>query len=151
MTSGGDSRRAMRVPAAILIAACTMAAGCTALTGRSRDRDRDPDRDRAPVGRKDREWWLDGSDAIGRTRPMPDEVARTNRDTLLAGVVVDARDGRPFKGITFVRVRVADEVAPASGKGLGFETDADGSFLVPGLSPGQTYLLSVVREVDGRK
>lgn len=141
----------MRVAAAILIVASTLAAGCTALTGRSRDRDRD--RDAAPAGRQDREWWLDGSDTAGRlrTRPMPDEVARTNRDTILAGVVVDARDGRPLKGVTFVRVRLADEVTPASSKGIGFETDADGGFVVPFLAPGQTYLLSVVREVDGRK
>lgn len=141
----------MRVPAAILIAACTLAAGCTALTGRTRDRDRD--RDRAPAGRTDREWWLDGADAVGRgrTRDVPDEVARTNRDTILAGVVVDARDGRPLPGVTFVRVRLADEVTPASSKGIGFETDADGGFVVPFLAPGQTYLLSVVREVDGRK
>lgn len=143
----------MRVPAAILIAACTLAAGCTALTGRSRDRDRDRDRDRAPIDRPDREWWLDGSDTGGRdkARPVPDAVARTNRDTILAGSVVDARDGRALRGVTFVRVRVADEVAPAGAKGLGFETDPDGSFVVPGLTPGLTYLLSVVREVDGRK
>ena len=144
----------MRGPAAILIAACTLAAGCTALTGRSRDRERDRDRERAPAGRTDREWWLDGSDAVGRvrTRPLRDEVARTNRDTLLAGVVVDARDGRPLKGVTFVRVRLADDVTPVSGKGsIGVETDADGGFVVPFLAPGQTYLLSVVREVDGRK
>jgi thiol-disulfide isomerase/thioredoxin len=64
--------------------------------------------------------------------------------------VVD-EDGRAMKGITFVQVRAADEVAPAAGKGLGFETDADGYFFVPGLSPGKTYILSVVREIDGRK
>jgi len=143
----------MRVPAAILITACTLAAGCTALTGRSRDRDRDRDRDRTPLDRQDREWWLDGSETGGRgkLRPMPDEVARTNRDTILAGLIVDGRDGKPLKGVTFVRVRVADEVSPAGSKGLGFETDSDGSFVVPGLTPGQTYLLSVVRELDGRK
>jgi thiol-disulfide isomerase/thioredoxin len=143
----------MRVLAAILIAACTLAAGCTALTGRSRDRDRDRERDRTPIDRQDREWWLDGSETGGRGkfRPMPDEVTRTNRDTILAGVIVDARDGKSLKGVTFVRVRVADEVSPAGSKGLGFETDPDGSFLVPGLTPGLTYLLSVVRDVDGRK
>jgi thiol-disulfide isomerase/thioredoxin len=143
----------MRVPAAILIAACTLAAGCTALTGRSRDRDRDRDRDRAPVDRTDREWWLDGSESggRGRVRPIPDEVARTNRESVIAGTVVDAHDGKPLKGTTFIRVRPADEVAPVSSHGVGFETDADGYFLCAMLKPGQTYILSVVREVDGRK
>jgi thiol-disulfide isomerase/thioredoxin len=143
----------MRVPAAILIAACTLAAGCTALTGRTRDRDRDTDRDRTPADRTDREWWLDGSESRGRgkVRPIPDEVARTNRESVIAGTVVDGRDGKPLKGITFIRVRPADEVAPVSGHGIGFETDPDGYFLCAMLKPGQTYVLSVVREIDGRK
>jgi len=141
----------MRVPAAILIAACTLAAGCTALTGRTRERDRD--RDREPADRTDREWWLDGSESRGRgkVRPVPDEVARTDRESVIAGTVVDARDGRPLKGVTFIRVRPADEVAPVSGHGIGFETDPDGYFLCAMLKPGQTYVLSVVREIDGRK
>jgi thiol-disulfide isomerase/thioredoxin len=143
----------MRVPAAILIAACTLAAGCTALTGRSRDRDRDRDRDRPAIDRGDRDWWLDGSESHGRgkARPIPDEVARTDRESVIAGTVVDARDGKPLRGTTFIRVRPADEVAPASGRGIGFETDADGYFLCAMLTPGKTYLLSVIREVDGRK
>ena len=145
----------MRFLAALLIAACTLAAGCTALTGRTRDRDRDRDRDRPAVDRRDRDrdWWLDGSETAGRgkQRPVPGDVARTDRETIIAGTIVDGRDGKALKGITFVRVRPAEELAPASGKGLGFETDADGYFLVPGLAPGKTYLLTVVREIDGRK
>jgi thiol-disulfide isomerase/thioredoxin len=145
----------MRFLAAILIAACTFAAGCTSLTGRSRDRDRDRDRDRPAVDRRDRDrdWWLDGSDSPGRgkQKQMTSDLARTDRETIIAGSVVDARDGKPLRGVTFVRVRPAEEVAQASGKGLGFETDNDGYFFVPGLTPGKTYLLTVVREVDGRK
>jgi thiol-disulfide isomerase/thioredoxin len=147
----------MRFPAAILIAACALAAGCTSLASRTRDRDRDrdPAGDRRPPARDpDHPWWTEGAaDSIGRskTKPLPDEVARTKRETIIAGVVVDGREGRPLKGVTFVQVRPADEAAPASGKGLGFETDTDGYFFVPGLIPGKTYILSVVREVDGRK
>lgn len=145
----------MRLPAALLIAACALSAGCTALTGRTRDRDRDRDRDRPAVNPRDRDgdgrWWLDGAETADRGRRMPPEVAHTDRDTILAGTVIDAGTGRPLRGVTFVRVRVADEVATASGKGLGFETDGDGYFLAQGLTPGQTYILSVVREVDGRR
>jgi thiol-disulfide isomerase/thioredoxin len=145
----------MRFPAAILIAACTLAVGCTSLASRTRERDRD--RDRTPADRRPRDpdhpWWIENSDSIGKSKvkPVPDEVTRTNRDSIIAGVVVDAREGRPLKGVSFVQVRAAEEAAPASGKGLGFETDADGYFFVPGLAPGKTYILSVVREMDGRK
>jgi thiol-disulfide isomerase/thioredoxin len=139
----------MRFPAALLVAACTLAAGCTALTGRTRDRDRD--RDSGPVGRPDRDWWLDGSDVAARGKRRTDGLARANRETIVAGVLVDGRDGRPLKGVTYIRVRPAEELAPASNRGLGVETDADGYFHAEGLTPGKTYVLSVVREVDGRR
>jgi len=130
----------MRFPAAILIAICALAAGCTSLASRTRDRDRDRDpADRRPPARDpDHPWWMDGAEATGKSKikPIPDEVARTKRDSIIAGVVVDAREGRPLRGVTFVQVRAVDEAAPASGKGLGFETDADGYFFVPGLAPG---------------
>src|SRR5436853_9038 len=58
----------MRVPAAILIAACTLAAGCTALTGRSRDRDRDRYRTVPATGR-DRE--VDGRKVAGGMQVKP--------------------------------------------------------------------------------
>src|SRR5262245_61059442 len=114
----------MRFPAAILIAACTLAAGCTSLTSRSRDRDRD-----RPVSRDrekerddpDRPWWMDGAEAGSRGKGRAADLARTDREGIIAGVIVDAGDGRPLKGITFVRVRAAEEIEPASGKGLGFE------------------------------
>ncbi|HEX3149960.1 MAG TPA: thioredoxin-like domain-containing protein [Gemmataceae bacterium] len=143
----------MRFLAAILIAACTFAAGCTSLTGRSRDRDRDRDRPAVDRRDRDRDWWNDGSDSVGRgkQRQVPGDLARTDRDSIIAGSVVDARDGKPIKGITYIRVRPAEEVAPASGRGIGFETDADGYFLCAMLTPGKTYLLTVVREIDGRK
>ena len=52
-----------------------------------------------------------------------------------------------------VQIRAADDVTPVSGgnSGLGCQTDNDGYFFMPGLTPGKTYILSVVREVDGRK
>ena len=142
----------MRFFAAIIVAACALAAGCTSLTSRNRDRDRN---DRSMNDRRDpdRPWWQENSDTAGRgkTKPLPADVARTDRGGIIAGVIVDAREGRPLKGITYVHLRAAEELAPASGKGLGFETDAEGYFFVPGLTPGKTYILSVVREVDGRK
>src|SRR5262245_13521259 len=98
----------MRFPAAILVAACTLAAGCTALSGRNRDRDRD--RDPAPTGRPDREWWEDGTPAgRGKHRTDPDGLGRGNRETIVAGVLLDGRDGRPLKGVTYIRVRPAEE------------------------------------------
>jgi len=142
----------MRFPAAILIAATLLSAGCTALTGRS-GRDRDRDRDHPAVDQRDGDnrWWLDGSETARRkTRPVPADAGRTDRESLLAGMVVD-RDGRPLRGVTYIRVRPADELTPASSRGIGFETDSDGNFLCAMLTPGKTYILSVVREIDGRK
>src|SRR5947209_6830550 len=146
------SRGPMRFPAAILIAATLLSAGCTALTGRS-GRDRDRDRDHPAVDQRDGDnrWWLDGSETARRkTRPVPADAGRTDRESLLAGMVVD-RDGRPLRGVTYIRVRPADELTPASSRGIGFETDSDGNFLCAMLTPGKTYILSVVREIDGRK
>jgi hypothetical protein len=79
----------MRLPAAILIAACTLAAGCTSLTSRTRDRDRDRDRPavRERERDEDRPWWMDGADPTGRgrSRPAPVDLARTNRGGSLPG------------------------------------------------------------------
>ena len=146
----------MRLLAAIIVAASALAAGCTSLASRNRDRDRDRDRDDRPLTDRrdpDRPWWQDSADSgnRGKSRPMPADLARTDREGIIAGVIIDGREGRPLKGVTYVQVRAAEEVAPASGKGLGFETDGEGYFFVPGLTPGKTYILSVVREVDGRK
>ena len=149
-----DVRAIMRIPAAILIAACAMAAGCASLASRTREQDRDRyDRpeDRADV---DRDWWQDNSATAARnnTKRLPAEVARTNRDGIIAGELVDAREGRRLRGKTFIVVKQADEVSPASAHGnVGVETDEDGYFFMPGLVPGKTYILSVVREIDGRK
>ncbi len=149
----------MRFPAAMIVAACVLAAGCTSLT--SRTRERAPDR-RPPASDRDpdRPWWLDGAETAGRGkdrskdrgrgRELPDD-ARASPETVIAGVLIDARDGQPLRGITFVHVRPAEEIAPASGRGVGFETDADGSFFMPGLTRGKTYLLTAVREVDGQR
>ena len=145
----------MRLPAAMIVAACVLAAGCTSLA--SRTRDRGPDR-RLPADDRDpdRPWWLDGAGTASRTkgknkqRTLPDE-SRTDPETVIAGVLIDARDGKPLRGVTFVHVRPAEEVAPASGRGVGFETDPDGSFVMPGLTRGRTYILAAVREIDGQK
>ena len=146
----------MRLLAALLVAASLMAAGCTSLASRTRERNRD----REPIDRNvdrardDQPWWQDGSDVAsrGKTRPLPPAARGVDREGIIAGVVIDGREGRPLKGITYVRVRAADDVTPASATGgLGFETDSEGYFFVPGLTPGKTYILSVVREIDGRK
>jgi thiol-disulfide isomerase/thioredoxin len=145
----------MRFPAAILIAACALAAGCTSLASRNRDRDRD--RYDRPADRRgeDRPWWIDGPDVAARdkSRPMPATIARNEREGIIAGEVVDAREGRRLRGKTFIIVRPADEVAPAGGRGgnVGVETDDDGYFFMPGLVPGKTYILAVTREINGRK
>jgi thiol-disulfide isomerase/thioredoxin len=146
----------MRLIAALLIAASLMAAGCTSLASRSRERNRDRDTvDRnADRGRDDRPWWQDGPEtaSLNKTRPLPPAARGVDREGILAGVVIDGREGRPLKGVTYVRLRPAEEVAPASASGgMHFETDADGYFFVPGLTPGKTYILSVVREINGRK
>jgi len=144
----------MRLLAAIIVAACALATGCTSLASRNRDRDRNRD-DRPLTDRRepDRPWWQDTTDSgsRGKSRPAPTDLARTDREGIIAGVIVDAREGRPLKGVTYVQVRAAEEVASVSGRGLGFETDGEGYFLMGGLTPGKTYILSVVREVDGRK
>jgi len=146
----------MRLPAAILIAACALAAGCTSLASRTRDRDRDHDRDRdrrPPIDRRDpdRPWWLDGEASAGPKGKSP-VAGRTDRESIIAGEIVDAREGRRIRGKTFIIVRPAEEAAPAAGRGnVGVETDDDGYFFMPGLVPGKTYLLSVVREIDGRR
>jgi thiol-disulfide isomerase/thioredoxin len=145
----------MRFPAAILIAACALAAGCTSLASRTRERDRDR-HDRTLDRRDDdRPWWIEGTGTAGRdkSRPMPAAIARNDREGIIAGEVVDAREGRRLSGKTFIIVRPADEVAPAGGRGgnVGVETDDDGYFFMPGLVPGKTYILSVTREVNGRK
>ncbi|HKB06588.1 MAG TPA: TlpA disulfide reductase family protein [Gemmataceae bacterium] len=147
----------MRVLAAMIVAACALAAGCTSLASRTRDRDRDRDRDRLPARDRDpdRPWWLDGAETAGRgkgkNKVLPDD-ARADRDSIIAGEVIDADEGRRLRGKTYVIVRPVDEVAPAGARGnVGFETDEDGYFFMPGLVPGRTYLLSAVREVDGRR
>jgi thiol-disulfide isomerase/thioredoxin len=149
----------MRVPAAMIVAACALAAGCTQLASRTRDRDRTPDR-RQPADNRnpDRPWWLDGAETADRRAPakgkarVPADVADTNRETIIAGEVFDADEGRRLRGKTYIIVRPADELAPAGGRGnVGVETDEDGYFFMPGLVPGRTYILSVVREVDGRR
>lgn len=141
----------MRLLATLIIVTCALAAGCTSLASRTRERDRG--RDRPPVDRRDGnpEWWLDGAaTAKGRTKGLPNELARTDRDSILAGVLVDSREGRPIKGVTYVRIRAAEEPVSAGAKlGLGFDTDPEGAFFIPGLIPGKTYILSVVREIDG--
>src|SRR4029079_19544631 len=101
----GTTRAAMRLPATLLIAICALAAGCTSLTSRTRDRNRNNDPPPLDRGGNSREWWLDGAErAKGKTRQVPADVARTDRDGIIAGVLVDAREGRPMKGVTYVQV-----------------------------------------------
>ena len=145
----------MPLPAALLIAATLLAAGgCANLTSRNRDRDKDRNTAPAPPPRDgDRPWWQDGAGdtPVAKSKTKPPTLARQDRETIIAGTVVDSRDGRPLKGVTAITVRAADAVSPAGGKGTDFETDADGYFIFAHLSPGKTYIVSAVREVDGRK
>ena len=149
-----DARVVMRFSAAILIAACALAAGCTSLASRTRDRSRD--RDDRPVDRGDdsRPWWQESAEIAGRdkTRPVPAGVAKTDREGIIAGELFDSGEGRRLRGKTFIVVKPADAVTPASSRGnVGVETDEDGYFFMPMLTPGKTYILSAVREIDGRK
>ncbi len=146
----------MRVPAALLIAATLLAGGCASF--RPKDRDRDTDNRRPPENRDpNAPWWLEGADTPtgrtkGKTKTPADSASRLDRETIIAGEIVDARDNHRLRGKTFIVVRPADEVLPAGSKGnYGVETDEDGYFFAPGLTPGKTYILSAVREVDGRK
>ena len=145
----------MRLLATIVIAAVALAAGCTSM-GAKPARERD-DRDRRQPDRRDPDqpWWTDSAGPTSRikTKPLPDAVDRIDRETIVAGTVVDAPEHRPLKGRTYIIVRAVDEPAPAGTKGrnVGVETDDDGAFLIPFLTRGKTYILTAVREIDGRK
>jgi thiol-disulfide isomerase/thioredoxin len=141
----------MRFLAALLIAATLLAAaGCANLTGRNRDKDRTPPPPQPRNG--DSPWWQEGTDTpVAKSKTKPPTLPRQDRETIIAGTVIDGRDGRPLKGVTSITVRATDAVAPAGGKGTDFETDADGYFIFAHLSPGKTYIVTAVREVDGRK
>jgi thiol-disulfide isomerase/thioredoxin len=142
----------MRFPAAILIAACALAAGCTSLASRTRERDRDKDRIDRPDDRMgDRPWWQNGTENAANDKSRP-ALAKNDREGIIAGELFDAREGRRLRGKTYIIVRPAEETASAPGrKDMGVETDEDGYFFMPMLTPGRTYILSAVREVDGRK
>lgn len=145
-----DVRVVMRFSAAILIAACALAAGCTSLTSRTRERDRDKDRIDRPDDRTG-PWWQNGTETASNDKSRP-ALAKNDREGIIAGELFDAREGRRLRGKTYIIVRPADDTASASGrKDMGVETDEDGYFFMPMLTPGRTYILSAVRDVDGRK
>ncbi len=140
--------------AANLIAACTLAAGCTSLASRTRERDRDRNDRPAEQPDNSRPWWQESTETAGlnKVRPVPSGVAKTKREGIIAGELFDSGEGRRLRGKTFIVVRPADEVTPASSRGnVGVETDEDGYFFMPMLTPGKTYIISAVREIDGRK
>lgn len=170
----------MRLVAAIVVFSATMTSGCAALRG-DRDRSRDRDNDRPPEKRSaDGAWWLEGNDKpASRTRERDDRASdrdrgrerekddrprdrdrvvdrsrNSDRDSVIAGEVVDGRENRRLRGKTYIVVKAVDEstTVTASSRGsVGFETDEDGYFFMPGLPPGKTFVLSAVREIDGRK
>ena len=144
----------------MIVAACALAAGCTSLASRTRDRDRDPDR-RLPAGDRDpdRPWWLEGSETgaaaqKGKAKVLPDGDARADRDSIVAGEVVDGGRGPAAAAArrTSSSARPT-ELTPAGARGNVGGRDGRRRVLLHARawSPGQTYILSVVREVDGRR
>uniref|UniRef100_UPI0012FB54D1 hypothetical protein n=1 Tax=Zavarzinella formosa TaxID=360055 RepID=UPI0012FB54D1 len=142
----------MRVLAAITVLATGMLlAGCMSPERRS-SRDRDDRRPPATNSKDDSPWWLEGNS--GRAKARTDAVARTDRETIIAGEVVEGPDRKRLPGRTYIVVKPAEEVVsvnPARKGDVGVETDDDGYFFMSGLVAGKTYVLSAVREYDGKK
>ncbi len=69
---------------------------------------------------------------------------------LISGVV-ETQDGRVVEG-AFVALENADPTKNAPGAQVGVQTDRDGTFLIQGLKPGDTYLLTAqVKEWVGKQ
>lgn len=152
-----------------IFAATLALAGCKTL---DRDRDR-TDKDRPPPGdtasrtKPKSDHWLDGPQgtATGRndlppkdTRPGPppsDSTAdprdpgfdvRSEVKSVLAGSVIDP-DGRPVRDV-FIEVEPADRTA--GGAPVGVQTTEKGYFLIKGLKPGVSYVLTAKAARDGQ-
>lgn len=141
----------MRKLAAMLMGVSLLASGCSALGSRDREPERRPRQPESREREKD-QWWLDGAEASRPKSKATEAASWIDRNSIIAGIVVDARDQEILKGRTFISVRDVNDNTPVSGKGgTGVESDTDGSFYMEGLVPGKTYVLQAVREVDGRK
>jgi thiol-disulfide isomerase/thioredoxin len=140
-----------------MFAATTVLTSGLLLTGcmspeRRNSRERDDRRPPANNAKDDSPWWLEGSASKTKAR-ISDTVAKTDRETIIAGEVVEGPDRKRLPGRTYIVVKPAEEVASANPKkgDVGVETDEDGYFFMSGLIAGKTYILSAVREYDGKK
>jgi thiol-disulfide isomerase/thioredoxin len=147
----------MRVLAAILFTLSLGVVGCTTPGKKpfsQTSQPRQPRNDTNDRGNSDQPWWREANQNSDTGRPprvpQPEKLASSDRETIVAGEVVDERDQRRLNGTTFITVRVADQDVPTR-RNPGVETDDQGFFYMPGLVPGQTYILTAVREVDGQK
>lgn len=144
----------MRFLAAVFVLATgLLLSGCMSAERRAaQDRD---DRRPQPRDPKDNSpWWLDGNSSSKAKSRSTDAVAKTDRETIIAGEVVEGVDRKRLKGRTYITVKPAEETVsadPARRSGVGVETDDDGYFFMSGLVSGKTYILSAVREYDGKK
>lgn len=148
----------MRLLAAMTVLATgLLLQGCMTADRRT-PRDRD---DRRPPSvtkntkdpKDDSPWWLEGNSSKSKSK-LNDTIAKTDRETIIAGEVVEGVDRKRLKGRTYIVVKPAEETVGATSgrKGdIGVETDDDGYFFMSGLVAGKTYILSAVREVDGKK
>lgn len=140
--------------AVIVLASGMLLSGCMSADRRAAQ-DRDARRPQPPKDRKDDSpWWQDNGSASKAKTKMTDSVAKTDRETIIAGEVVEGADRKRLKGRTYIVVKPAEEAVsndPARKAGVGVETDDDGYFFMSGLVSGKTYILSAVREYDGKK
>src|SRR5262245_1478499 len=67
---------------------------------------------------------------------------------VLAGQLIDSYNRRP--GRSYIQVVSAAETADGSGKPVEVATDDNGYFIIQGLKPGQTYLLTARTRDGGR-
>ena len=146
----------MRFLAAMTVLAIGMLLqGCMSADRRaSRDRDdRRPPPNLPKDSKDDSPWWLEGGAGKQKAR-LNDAVVKTDRETIIAGEVVEGPDRKRLKGRTYIVVKPAEETVsanPARKGDVGVETDEDGYFFMSGLVAGKTYILSATREYDGKK
>ncbi|MGL6094626.1 MAG: carboxypeptidase-like regulatory domain-containing protein, partial [Fimbriiglobus sp.] len=157
----------MRLRAGILMAVVVGLAGCKNLDRTGKDDRTPPPPPRFggggkgfPASKPNPQHWLDGPDdspsldasdrsAPARTTADPRDLnydARAAVKGTLAGFVDDP-EGRKLRGVT---IAIEPVTGPAPGKPLSIQTDDQGYFQIPGLKSGQTYILTVNTNRDGR-
>ena len=145
-------RRALMVG---LLAVAAIGLGCQSSS-------RAPAPPRAPtanVPNPNRPFWdQTNNDRRGATLNTPNAGPRTDGEGtrltagdqpdsrgILAGVLVDAFGGRPAKA--YVQVAPADA---GGGKPIELAADENGYFMIPGLTPGRSYMLTARTQESGR-